>query len=50
LRNRDWNALCNLALAAIDRNTAKAALAKIADQKERQYFDTAVSWTMGAQK
>jgi hypothetical protein len=56
LRNRDWNALCNLALAAIDRDAAKAALAKIEDRwdpdvwKERGYFDAAVSWTLGTQK
>jgi hypothetical protein len=56
LRNRDWNVLCNLALAAGDRDTAKGMLAKIADQwdpavwKDRQYFDGAVSWTMGTQK
>jgi Domain of unknown function (DUF4034) len=56
LRNRDWNALCNLALAAIDRDTAKSALAKIQGRwdpdvwVEEKYFREAVSWTMGAQR
>jgi hypothetical protein len=53
---RDWNALCNLALAAIDRDTAKLALEKIGGNcdpavwKERKYFDEAVSWTMGTRE
>jgi hypothetical protein len=53
LRNRDWNALCNLSLAAIDRDTAKLALEKIGGNwdpavwKELKYFEEAVSWTMG---
>lgn len=52
LRNRDWNALLNLSLAAVDPSAAKDALGKIAGQwdpviwKERQYFDYAVSWTV----
>jgi hypothetical protein len=56
LRNRDWNALCNLALAALDRDTAKSALDRIHGKwdpdvwGEEKYFDEAVSWTMGAQK
>jgi hypothetical protein len=56
LRNRDWNALCNLALAAIDRDTAKATLAKIDGKwdpvvwREQKYFEEAVSWTMGSLK
>lgn len=56
LRNRDWNALLNLSLAAIDPVTAKAALSKISGQwdpavwGERQYFDSAVSWTLQSQK
>jgi Domain of unknown function (DUF4034) len=50
LRNRDWNALCNLALAGIDRDAGKLALAHIGDNwdpavwKERSYFDYAVGW------
>lgn len=56
LRNRDWNTLLNLSLAAIDPVTAKMALDKIAGQwdpavwKERQYFDAAVLWTLQSQK
>lgn len=56
LRNLDWNALCNLALAAIDRDTAKVALAQIHGKwdpdvwGEEKCFDDAVSWTMGAQR
>jgi hypothetical protein len=55
LRNRDWNALCNLAIAANDRDTARAAIEKIAGQwdpavwKERRYFDYAVTWSTTTQ-
>jgi hypothetical protein len=51
LRSRDWNALLNLSLAAVDRESAKAALEKVdghwdpAVWKERRYFDEAVEWT-----
>lgn len=51
MRNRDWNALFNLALAGIDRDAAKAALVHIGDHwdpviwNERRYFDYAVQWT-----
>jgi len=50
LRNRDWNALCNLSLAAVDRATAADALGHIGTNwdpeiwKERKYFDAAVAW------
>ena len=50
LRNRDWNALCNLALAGADREAARSALTHIGDNwdpavwKERRYFDEAVAW------
>jgi hypothetical protein len=56
LRNRDWNALFNLALAAVDRDTARATLTKIHGKwdpdvwKEQKYFEDAVSWTMESQK
>jgi hypothetical protein len=56
LRNRDWNALCNLALADIDRDAGKQALAHIGDNwdpvvwKERTYFDDAVGWINRAPK
>jgi hypothetical protein len=56
LRNRDWNVLFNLALAAIDRDAAKTALEQVQNNwdpavwKERRYFDYAVSWTMTSQK
>jgi hypothetical protein len=55
LRNRDWNALLNLALAGVDRESAKAALAQIGENwdpvvwKERSYFDYAVGWSSKAQ-
>jgi hypothetical protein len=55
LRNRDWNALLNLALAGVDRETAKTALAKIGENwdpvvwKERSYFDYAAEWSSKAQ-
>jgi hypothetical protein len=55
LRNRDWNALLNLAIAGVDRETAKAALAQIGENwdpavwKERSYFDYAVGWSNKAQ-
>jgi len=50
MRNRDWNALCNLALAGEDRDAAKLALRHIGDNwdpavwQERRYFDAAVAW------
>jgi hypothetical protein len=50
LRNRDWNALCNLSLAAGDRATAAEALSHIGTNwdpivwKEKKYFDAAVAW------
>jgi hypothetical protein len=56
LRNRDWNALLNLSLAGIDRESAKAALEKIDGHwdptvwKERRYFDEAVAWTTQTRK
>jgi hypothetical protein len=56
LRNRDWNALCNLALAGIDRDAGKQALAHIGGNwdpavwKERTYFDDAVGWINRAPK
>jgi hypothetical protein len=52
LRSRDWNALCNFAVAAQDRSAAKEALVKIGQDwdpaiwKERKYFDSAVAWIM----
>jgi hypothetical protein len=52
LRNRDWNALCNLAVAALDRPAAKQALSRIGDNwdvavwKERKYFDITVAWIL----
>jgi hypothetical protein len=55
MRNRDWNALLNLALAGVDREAAKAAVAQIGDNwdpvvwKERRYFDYAVGWSNKAQ-
>jgi hypothetical protein len=55
MRNRDWNALLNLAIAGDDRQTGKAALAQIGDHwdpvvwKERGYFDYAVAWSNKAQ-
>jgi hypothetical protein len=55
LRNRDWNALLNLALAGVDREAAKAAAAQIGENwdpvvwKERSYFDYAVGWSNQAQ-
>jgi Domain of unknown function (DUF4034) len=53
LRNRDWNTLLNLSLAAIDRDSASIALYKIGTHwdpvvwKDRKYFDDAVAWTTG---
>ena len=50
LRNRDWNALLNLSLAATDRDAARRALEKVGERwdpavwRKRQYFDDAVKW------
>jgi hypothetical protein len=50
LRNRDWNALCNLSLAAVDRATAADALSHIGSDwdpvvwKKQVYFEKAVEW------
>jgi hypothetical protein len=47
--------MLNLALAGVDREAAKAALAKIGENwdpvvwKERSYFDYAVGWSSKAQ-
>jgi hypothetical protein len=51
MRNRDWNALVNLALAGVDRGAAKEALVHVGGNwdpviwKEKSYFDYAVDWT-----
>lgn len=50
LRIKDWNVLCELAIAGRDQQAAKEALQHIGDQwdpdlwKEKQYFDSAVKW------
>jgi Domain of unknown function (DUF4034) len=50
LRNQDWNAFCNLAIAGLDRQVGMMALKEIdgnwdpAVWKERKYFDSAVQW------
>jgi len=50
LRNKDWNTLCNLALAAADRPAAKEALTQFGTEwdpavwRDRKYFDSAVEW------
>ena len=55
MRNRDWNALLYLAIAGFDRETGKAALARVGENwdpavwKERGYFDYAVGWSNKAQ-
>jgi hypothetical protein len=51
MRNRDWNALFNLALAGVDPEAANKALAHVGENwdpvvwKEKSYFDDAVDWT-----
>lgn len=50
LRNRDWNALLNLAVAARDRGSALDALDRIGNDwnsavwSERRYFEQAAAW------
>ena len=50
LRNKDWNALCKLAIAGLDLQAAKGALQHIGGNwdsqvwKEKQDFDAAVAW------
>ena len=53
LRNRDWNTLCKLAVAAEDRAAAQATLVRIAGQwdpavwDEAIYFEKAAAWAAG---